>query len=140
MSAQRFLTPSWQAVTFLEPEQAAGLDEELAGAGLYVATVDARDLLTHDGLLATLGSTFGFPDYYGHNYNALNECLRDLSWLAARGYVLRVLDAERLWRTAPIVGGALVQTWLFCAEYWSAQQAGFHRQPPPTPFHLLMVW
>jgi Barstar (barnase inhibitor) len=140
MQIDSVLTPTWRCVHFLEPDRAAALHGNLGASGLHIVTVGSQDLLSDDGLLATLGEVFRFPDYYGHNYNALNECLRDLSWLPAPGYVLCVTGAERLWRESPTVAGHLVRTWLFCAEYWSARQPGFHQQPRPTPFHLLMVW
>lgn len=133
MIADDLKEPSYQCVTFLHAKQAALIDEGLEQTGLHVVTVEASSMLSHDELLATLGRAFAFPDYYGHNYNALDECLRDLSWLPAPGYVLRVADAERLWHEAPQVGGALVNSWLFCAMEWAAQDT-------PVPFHLLFLW
>lgn len=32
-------------------------------------------------LLATAGAALGFPDYFGHNWDAFDECLNDLAWL-----------------------------------------------------------
>lgn len=32
-------------------------------------------------LLDALSVAFQFPDYFGGNWNALDECIRDLSWL-----------------------------------------------------------
>ena len=98
-----------------------------------MSTLDAGSLRTHADLLAAIGVRFSFLDYYGQNYNVLNECLRDLSWLPAPGYVLRVHEAESLWRNAPQIAGGLVETWLFCAEYWAAL-------PRPRSFHLLFLW
>lgn len=140
MRVDELLAPSWRCVHFLDAGEAAALERPLADSSLLVVDVDATDLLTDERLLRTLGEVFRFPDYYGQNYSALDECLRDLDWLPAPGYVLRMAGAQQLWRDAPVVGGNLLRTWTFCAEYWSARQAGNHVQPPPTPFHLLMIW
>ena len=32
-------------------------------------------------LLATLATQLNFPDYFGENWDALDECIGDLSWL-----------------------------------------------------------
>jgi hypothetical protein len=36
---------------------------------------------TKASLLHFLAGAFPLPDYFGHNWDALEECLRDLSWL-----------------------------------------------------------
>ncbi|MEC5400224.1 barstar family protein [Uliginosibacterium sp. H1] len=37
---------------------------------------------------ALLGRALQFPDWYGHNWDALADCLSDMSWNEADGYVL----------------------------------------------------
>ncbi|MBW4705162.1 barstar family protein [Micromonospora sp. RL09-050-HVF-A] len=37
-----------------------------------------------------------FPSYFGWNWNALSDCLRDLHWLPADGYLVIVENAHRL--------------------------------------------
>jgi len=34
-------------------------------------------------LLARFAAALHFPDWFGHNWDALSDCLTDLSWLAA---------------------------------------------------------
>lgn len=43
-------------------------------------------------LLEELARCLHFPDYFGENWNALEECIRDLSWLPAGPVVLRHHD------------------------------------------------
>ena len=38
-------------------------------------------LNTKTSLLRALAHQFHFPDYFGENWDALEECIRDLSWL-----------------------------------------------------------
>lgn len=44
-------------------------------------------------LLGVLAAKLSFPGYFGHNWDALEECLRDLSWLADRPRVVIVHEA-----------------------------------------------
>lgn len=53
--------------------------------------------------MITIGSTFNefgaalqFPDYFGENWAALDECLRDLSWLRPAQIVLIITDSVRV--------------------------------------------
>ncbi len=39
-------------------------------------------------LLAALASAGNFPDYFGENWDALQDCLRDLSWIRNRKVVV----------------------------------------------------
>lgn len=56
--------------------------------GYQVVTVDAGELTVADDLLAELGKAFAFPDYYGENLAAFNDCLSDVEVPDAGGLVL----------------------------------------------------
>ena len=43
-------------------------------------TLDGRSLGDKASLLKAIGQAMNFPDYYGANWDALEECLTDLSW------------------------------------------------------------
>jgi hypothetical protein len=47
---------------------------------------------TPEGLFDELAQCLHFPDYFGENWNALEECIRDLSWLPPGTVVLRHRD------------------------------------------------
>jgi RNAse (barnase) inhibitor barstar len=52
-----------------------------------------------DDALARLAAALHFPDWFGGNWDALADCLADLSWLPAPGYVLLLARTEA-WRDA----------------------------------------
>jgi hypothetical protein len=52
-----------------------------------VAELDDR-LKSKRELLDSLASQLQFPDYFGRNWDALNDCLRSLDWINQRRIVL----------------------------------------------------
>ena len=48
-------------------------------AGWAFGYVDGAALDTVSGVLQEIGEALAFPDHYGHNLDALNDCLRDLA-------------------------------------------------------------
>jgi RNAse (barnase) inhibitor barstar len=53
---------------------------EFCDAALQVVRLP-RGIRSKAKLLAILADKLRFPGYFGHNWDALEECLRDLSWL-----------------------------------------------------------
>src|SRR5262245_43266153 len=47
-------------------------------AGGRFAHLDGWKTETKEEFLAAMGEAFSFPDYYGHNFDALLDCLRDV--------------------------------------------------------------
>ena len=80
-----------------------------------VLRLDARRCPDKDDLLEALGEALSFPDYYGINWDALEECLFDLSWWAGPVIVLiehaNVLDRGVL--------ETLVDIWTEVSAAWA---------------------
>jgi hypothetical protein len=64
-------------------------------AGVHELVLPAQ-LRSKAELLDRLASGLRFPSYFGHNWDALEECLGDLSWLKAERIVLRHADVPPL--------------------------------------------
>lgn len=56
-------------------------------AEVFYVRVDPN-IVTSDELLRSLYYLLWFPGYFGFNWNALSDCLRDLSWIPCRRVVL----------------------------------------------------
>lgn len=56
--------------------------------GLRVARIDLAACHDKPDLLKALAAALEFPDSFGHNWDALADCLCDLDWLPAPGHVL----------------------------------------------------
>ena len=127
MSAPDLTKPGegWGSVHLVEHAPEAGTLE-----GLHVAELDASAINDKSDLMAALSKGLEFPDYFGNNWDALDECLRDLAWIGAAGYVLIIAGAADLWRREPELSALLVQVWADAAGVWSGKD---------VPFHLVLV-
>jgi hypothetical protein len=56
-----------------------------------VRTLDGLRMRTNHEMMSEFARGLSFPDYFGHNMDALEECLGDLSWLSG-AHVAIVID------------------------------------------------
>jgi RNAse (barnase) inhibitor barstar len=61
---------------------------------IYVASVDGKKCDNLDDLFHEFKIAFKFPDYFGYNWAAFDECLNDLDWLDSKAYVLFISDVD----------------------------------------------
>jgi len=86
---QRLRDPSRSGVY-----RAARADEVVdatRGSTLLVARIAFAE---KEELLKNIAAALAFPDWFGHNWDALEDCLTDLSWREAPGHVLLFENAE----------------------------------------------
>jgi hypothetical protein len=126
--AERLTAPSWSCVHFSD---SAPDPDPLTVQGIVVGQCDASETADDKDLLDLIGEALTFPAYFGRNWDALDEMLRDLEWLPADGWVLVVEGARHLWTTRPENAANLVRGWLGAAERWARDE---------RPFHLVFVW
>lgn len=85
-------------LTLLSDHKRAGVYRSAIPASELIAAAKTVDLQVHridlakaqdkNRLFAALAKAFRFPAHFGKNWDALNDCLTDLSWLADRGWLL----------------------------------------------------
>jgi RNAse (barnase) inhibitor barstar len=68
-----------------------------------------------EDLLLEIAQALQFPDYFGVNWDALDECLRDMSWWD--GPVVVILDNARLLESQVV--DTLAEIWRDAAEDWT---------------------
>ncbi|MFF4286827.1 barstar family protein [Streptomyces sp. NPDC001739] len=62
----------------------------------FAAWMDGGEMRDSDALFEQFWNGFKLPDYFGWSFPALNDCLRDLRWLAADQYTLLIEDAGKI--------------------------------------------
>jgi len=89
-------------------DEAAGaaLAADAVAAGLKVAAIDLEHAGSRAALLDAFADALELPEYFGGNWDALEECLRERSLLAtadgqAPGLLLRLLDCASAADAAP---------------------------------------
>lgn len=86
-------TPPWSSLLVV-PHGATAVSLLKPPTGFALRTIQGTHCGTASGVFKEFAKALDFPDYFGHNWDALEECLADLEWLPAKGYVLLITDAE----------------------------------------------
>ncbi|MEU7976753.1 barstar family protein [Micromonospora sp. NPDC049089] len=69
----------------------------LPAAGRFVvARLDGARMTDADHTFYEFSDALIFPGYFGWNWAALSDCLRDLNWMPADGYLIVVENAPRV--------------------------------------------
>jgi RNAse (barnase) inhibitor barstar len=107
---------------------------------LVVRTVRGNKITTAERLFDEFAAALQFPDYFGENWDALDECLADLSWLPGTGYVIVVRDAiEVLSKEHSQSLLTLVNVLDRAAEEWNvAIELGEPWDRPAKSFHVIL--
>ncbi len=69
--------------------------KELVNGGDVTLRVGS-DISTRDELFERYSAGLSFPDYFGWNWDALDECLRDLHWVRQKRVIILHDDLPRL--------------------------------------------
>lgn len=103
---------------------ASSEDLEAAGqaAGLAVARIPLGSATSKESLLRAVSAALEFPDWFGENWDALEDCLTDLSWRPAEAHLLVFERPERLPRDVMDVFLDVLES---AARKWAAEDARF---------------
>ena len=130
--------PSAEALALLEadpPVRVLGDEASLppsAGAAEIRARIPGAGIAGEEELFSALAAELSLPGWFGANWDALLDCLRDLDQGgdAPAAVTLVIDDAEQLLAGVPRLGGLLIETWVIAALWWA--QRG-------VPFRLVLL-
>ena len=94
-----FYTTTHQDAFLLVDESAAARDVYTLQCGASsgaVRVIRGWKCTTYESLHSEIGAALQFPEYYGENWDALDECLTDLAWLPAEWYLLHLRRVEKV--------------------------------------------
>jgi hypothetical protein len=96
------------------------VEEAVRGTRLDFARIPLDGAYTKEDVLERIAGSLGFPDWFGGNWDALEDCLTDLSWRGAEGHVLvfeKFLPGDVL--------GILIDVLAAGAEFWAGRGRPF---------------
>ena len=130
-------TAGFVDVAPLTGEAAAAICRLASSLGLDSARIDLAGCSDKAGLLARTADALGFPAWFGHNWDALADCLTDLAWRPAPGYVLVFEHASELQESEPEVFDTVLALLSDVATAWQQRGGPFRifvsARPAPDP-------
>ncbi len=101
------------------PQQ--GMTDLLAAAeasGFAIYRVDLAEVRDKDALFERLATALEFPDWFGHNWDALADCLGDLSWQQTDGYLILLEHCDGFRASCGGDFATALQVFAAAAEAW----------------------
>lgn len=130
----------WILKSTVNGDNARALEQTLADDGVTARVLSGTRARTTRELMDEFASQLEFPEYFGHNWNALADCLTDLSWLNGLAYVIAIDQAGYLLEHEPentlILFLRLMND--VCEQWAAPVNLGEDWDRPATPFHLLL--
>jgi RNAse (barnase) inhibitor barstar len=116
--------------TAIQVQNLPEIEQAARSHGLLFYYIDLAGVSTKAGFLQTVSKTLQFPDYFGMNWDAFEECLIDLSWSPGGGYVIVFNNIEAFAKNARRELSTARKILKSCASLWKKQN---------TPFYVLIV-
>jgi len=101
----------------------------------YVAMVDGRMCSSKAKVMSAIASALDFPSYFGRNWDALDECLTDLSWLDVPRVALTFMHAASILAKRPKQRSTLIEVIKEAVSYWIESGCGERSMP-----FLVALW
>jgi hypothetical protein len=96
--------------------------DAVRGSRLSFARIGLQKATDKRALLRTIAAELDFPDWFGANWDALEDCLSDLSWREGEGHVLAFEDFHSLPGDELAI---LIDTLSGAAQFWSGRRKPF---------------
>lgn len=128
MTNLELLLESQNTHIFREPEFTKEEAKEfLKSKGMFLAEIDLSGITTKEEIFDRFAVALNFPSYFGRNWDALNDCLTDLTWLDEdknEGYLIWINNLQQLEQISE--GHILLDLLMNAAQFWSSQQKPLH--------------
>lgn len=104
----------------------------------FVTMIDGERCHNQKNTFKEFSRKMKFPDYFGYNWDAFDECLNDLEWLDCKQYVLFIKDFDLIFESNKENLELLLTTLFEAAKEWEKGREYDSFPTPPTPFHIII--
>lgn len=107
---------------------AASTEAIIAGAeanGFFIFRINLGTVRNKDELLSRIGKTMDFPEWFGYNFDALADCLTDLGWRPAEGYLVLMENCDAICEKNESDFAATLRIFAMAAATWREQGIAF---------------
>ena len=95
---------------------------EEAHSGAYTSYIRGKRCKTEDDFFREISASFQFPDYFGENWAALDECICDLEWLKFERLFVLVDDFAEIFSGNNDLQKLLIKYLEIAVDYWRSEQ------------------
>lgn len=106
-----------------EPASALATVAGARGYGVYA--IDLAGIADKAALMERLQGALHLPDWFGRNWDALEDCLTDMSWSEHMGYVLLIRGGAELRRDQKPLLDTLIDVLKSAADFWRGEERPF---------------
>ena len=96
------------------------------GSGLDYTNIDLKNVIDKGSFLMTAARALRFPAYFGMNWDAFYECLTDLSWKPATGYVIVFTNYRTVSDLMTAEGQIVSSIFEAAARQWQQKKVPFY--------------
>lgn len=102
------------------------LQQEADKAGWRLYALDGKKITNKKTFLAQIAHEMEFPDYFGKNWDALNDCLTDMRWTQGHGYIVLFQTPERIYKKSPQDLAVALDIFKSAIEFWKELNIPFY--------------
>lgn len=99
--------------------------------------IDGKKCYTIDKLFKEFAKKLNFPNYFGYNWSAFDECINDLDWLSANSYILFISNINKVLQFDKDNFKVFMRILKDTMDEWTNGRNYDSFPTPPTPFYVV---
>jgi len=125
MSAKAATIEAGRSGVYRAPAHIDALRKAAGSAALAWIELPLRAVANKKQFLAVCTTQLKLPSYFGPNWDALADCVRDFNWWPSKGYVLHFVDHEKFAKAAAEDYQTALDVLAEAAEFWKSRGTPF---------------